>query len=261
MVRANYGTGILSSVFGAKVFVMDKEIDTLPTTKPLEGGHETVRRLIDEGLPDLDRGLGRKTFAMGEYYMELFDRYPKVREYVRVYHPDLQGPMDLCELLWGSSLFLDVIDVPDLVKTFLDLITRTYIAFMKRWNEIVPPSDGYAPHWMMLHKGAIMLRDDSAMNFSPDMFEEFIEPYDQRLLDEFGGGGIHFCGRGDHYIGRATEMPGVYAINLSQPEYNKMEVIFDNTVDKGINIVGLACDAAEAALARGRDLHGRVHCW
>ena len=38
------------------------------------------------------------------------------------------------------------------------------------------------------------------MNLSPDMFMEFIFPYNQRLFDIFGGGGDHFCGRGDHFI-------------------------------------------------------------
>jgi hypothetical protein len=40
-----------------------------------------------------------------------------------------------------------------------------------------------------------------------------------------------------------------------------MDVIFDHTVDKDINIVGLDRAAAEAALVRGRNLRGRVHCW
>ena len=38
-----------------------------------------------------------------------------------------------------------------------------------------------------------------------------------------------------------------------------METIFANTVDKGINIIGFTRSAAEEAVARGRDLHGRVH--
>ena len=155
---------------------------------------------------------------------------------------------------------MDLVDKPDLVKSLLRLVTETYIQFMREWNQIVPPQDGYAPHWGMLHKGRIILRDDSAMNLSPLMFEEFIEPYDQRLLDEFGGGGIHFCGRGDHYILRVGEMKGVHAVNMSQPECNDMEIIFRNTIDKGIKLIGLRRDAGEAALGRGRELHGNVHC-
>jgi uroporphyrinogen-III decarboxylase len=180
---------------------------------------------------------------------------------VRVYHPDTQGPMDICELLWGSSLFLALLDTPELVKALLDLITQTYIRFMQTWTAIAPLAADYNVHWSLLHRGKIMLRDDSAMNLSPAMFAEFVEPYDQRLLDAFGGGAIHFCGKGSHYIHRIPAMRGVYAINMSQPDYNDMETIFRHTADRGIKILGLARDTAEEALRQGRNLHGNVHCW
>ncbi|MFW6158065.1 MAG: hypothetical protein ACOC8E_01750, partial [Planctomycetota bacterium] len=121
--------------------------------------------------------------------------------------------------------------------------------------------EGCRIHWSMMHEGQIMLRDDSAMNFSPAMFDEFIRPYGQRLLDEFGGGAVHFCGKGDHYIHKAVEMDDMHAIAMSQPEYNDMEEIYRSTVDRGIKLIGLRREAAEAALAAGRDLHGCVHCW
>ena len=53
-------------------------------------------------------------------------------------------------------------------------------------------------------------------------------------------------------------MDGVYAVNMSQPEYNDMERIFQNTVDRGIALIGFQRQAAEAALGRGRDLQGLV---
>ena len=106
-----------------------------------------------------------------------------------------------------------------------------------------------------------MLRDDSAMNFSPEMFTEFFVPYEQRVLDAFGGGGMHFCGRGDHYIARATALRGLYAINLSQPHLNDMEEIYRQTVDRGIQIFGFSREYAERALQAGRPLHGNMHVW
>ncbi len=277
-VRCNYGTGILPTLFGAELFVMDREIDTLPTVVPLGGLEATrldaslvradtskaadaVRGLLTKGVPSLTGGLGGKVFEMADYYAELLAPYPKVRGHVHLYHPDLQGPMDICELLWGSSLFVALVEVPDLVTALLDLVTETYMAFMDRWLALVPPDDGPAVHWSMAHHGTIMVRDDSAMNLSPRMFDRFIRPYDGRLFDAYGGGALHFCGRGDHYIHIASEIPGVTAINMSQPEYNDMDRIYDHTVEKGINIIGLPSEAAEAALARGRDLRGRVHCW
>ena len=260
-VRCNYGTGILPSVFGAELFIMPEEMNTLPTSIPVKGGIDAIKAILDRGVPDPRTGLGARVFEMAERYLALFQRFPAIGGYVHLYHPDLQGPMDVCELLWGSSLFIDVLDHPDLVHALLSLITETYIRFMREWDKLAPGGGGHAVHWSMLHAGHLMLRDDSAMNFSPAMFGEFIQPYDQRLLDAFGGGAIHFCGKGDHYIGRMSGIRGLTAINLSQPEYNDMEVIFRNTIDKGINLIACPRQAAEEALQRNRDLRHRVHCW
>ena len=260
--RANYGTSILPSLFGAELFIMDRDTDTLPTSWPVAGGMEAIRQLVERGVPDFaPDALGGRALAMGRYFVDLIADYPRIRQHVHLYHPDLQGPVDICELLWGSRLFLDIVDEPDLVKALLELLTETYARFLDAWHAIVPPDPERAVHWSLMHRGTIMLRDDSAMNFSPAMFEEYIEPYDQQLLDRFGGGAIHFCGRGEHYIHRIPEMCGVGAINMSQPEYNDMETIFRHTVDRGLQIVGFQRQAAEEAVAAGRDLHGNVHCW
>jgi hypothetical protein len=261
-VRCNYGTGIMPTLFGADLFVMDPELNTLPTSIPIPGGPATMEALVTAGVPEIGAGLGRSVMDMADTYLELFDGYPNIQRYVHVYHPDLQGPMDVVELLWGSSLFLDIVDRPDLVKSVLELVTETYAAFMCAWEERVPPRRGdVSVHWAMMQPGRIMLRDDSAMNFSPEMFDEFIRPYDAELLRRLGGGAIHFCGRGDHYIRSAASIDGLLAMNLSQPSYNDMETIYSATVDRGIPLLGLDRSTAEQALARGRDLHHRVHCW
>ena len=260
-VRCNYGTTILPSLFGAELFLMDKELDTLPTCRSLDGGAEAAKHLLDRGVPDVNAGQGEMVFRMGQYYRELFERYPKLSRYLYIYHPDVQGPMNVCEMLWGGSLYVDLYDQPDLIKNFLSLITETYIGFIRRWSEIIPPLEGCGVHWSMLHCGQIMLRDDAATNLSPAMFDEFVRPYDQPLFDEFGGGGIHFCGRGDHFIAEVAQMPGVYAVNMTQPALNDLETIFQSTIDRQINLIGLERAAAEESLRQGRALHGRVHCW
>jgi uroporphyrinogen-III decarboxylase len=167
--------------------------------------------------------------------------------------------MDICEVVWGSSMFYALYDQPDLVHELLEIVTQTYLNFMHAWTDIVPFRQRGNAHWGLFHQGNIMLRDDSAMNLSPAMFDAFIRPYDQRLLDQFGGGAIHFCGKGDHFIASMSEMEGLYAVNMSQPEYNDMETMYAHTVDKGIKLVGLDRTAAQAAVAAGRDLRGQVH--
>ena len=64
-LRANYGSAILSSLFGAELFVMPYHTDTLPTTRCL-GDTDKIRDLVERGIPPLRTSLGEKTFAFGE---------------------------------------------------------------------------------------------------------------------------------------------------------------------------------------------------
>jgi hypothetical protein len=256
-VRCNYGTGILSSLFGCELFVMPEETDTLPTTRPLES-MDRVKALLDAGVPDIHSALGAKVFRCAERFGEVFQAHPILQEYVEFYHPDLQGPIDVVELVWGSGMFVGFYDEPDLLRDLLDLVTRTYIEFLRAWHAIVPPRGDYSSHWGLLMKGHVMLRNDSLMNLSPETYTDFIRPKDGEVLDTFGGGAIHFCGRGDHFIAAMSETPGLTGVNLSQPHLNDMETIYRNTVDKGICVIGLHPQAAGLA---GRDLHRRVHCF
>lgn len=258
-VRSNYGVGIIPSLYGVSQFVMPYEMNTLPNVYPLESGIDDIKRAIDTGIPNLNNGWGEKVFTLGEKYMEIKKRYPKIAEYVRIDHPDCQGPMDVCELLWSSSLFVDLYDKPELVHTMLNNITDTYIAFLEKWFSISHDADDYHTYFGSMHRGGITVRDDSAMNLSPAMFDEFIYPYDQKVLSHFDGGCIHYCGRGDHFIERTVGMKGLTAINLSQPHLNDMNKIFDSTVNQGINIISLRREAAETAIANGRNLKGLVH--
>jgi hypothetical protein len=258
-VRSNFGTSIIPLLFGVELFVMDEETNTLPTSLPLND-MDAIKRIVDRGVPDIRQKYMARVLEMAAYYAEIASRYPKIGQYVYIYHPDLQGPMDICEVIWGSSIFYSLYDQPDLVKALLEIVTETYIQCLNAWVEIVPFRAGGNAHWGLFHKGNIMLRDDSAMNMSPEMFDAFIRPYDQYLLNHFGGGAIHFCGKGDHYAPALAEMDNLYAINMSQPEYNNMETIYASIVDRGIKIVGLNRGAGEQAIEQGRALRGQVHC-
>ena len=256
-VRANYGTSIIPLIFGVAPFVMDEALDTLPTSWPLQDV-AAIERLVTRACPTLHQGHFPHVIEMAARYNDIAATHPKIGQHIFIYHPDLQGPMDICEVVWGSSMFTALVDRPDLVHDLLDVVTDHLHSRAGGLASDRALSRAGNAHWGLYHRGNIMIRDDSAMNLSPRMFAEFIRPYDQRLLDHFGGGAIHFCGRGDHYLPQVAEMPGVYAINLSQPECNDMERVFANTVDRGINIIGLPGEAAQAAVAAGRDLRGRV---
>ncbi len=260
-IRCNYGTGILPSLFeGVELFYLDDQHDTLPTTRPLTDGADGVRRLLDTGIPNLNRGWGAQVFETAAYYREKLAHYPKLKSAIQIYHPDLQGPADLAEMIWGSDIFMAFYDTPELLNSFLELLTETYTRFIDRWEHEFPSAlHGFHAHWGWGHRGAIVLRDDSAMNLSPELYREFAYPFDAKLLKRYGGV-VHFCGRGDHYIDILCEAPGLNGIQLSQPEHNDMEIIFRHTIDRGIPLFGLHRKTAEQLSQPGRDLTGLVHC-
>ncbi|MCY3017627.1 MAG: hypothetical protein NTW87_01165 [Planctomycetota bacterium] len=258
-VRCNYGTGILPTMFGCELFVMPRESETLPTARPLHA-HAAVRRIVEAGMPEVRAGLGGKVFDCAARFLEVLRNHPLLARYVTLYHPDMQGPVDAAEVIWGSEMFLAFYDEAGLVREFLDVITQTYTAFMRQWYALVPPRGDTSVHWGLLHKGRLMIRNDSLMNLSPKHYVDFVRPLDQKLFDEFGGGAIHFCGRGSHYIAAMSEVRGLTAINMSQPHLNDMDAIYEHTVRKRIKLLGFDPKTAQAALAAGRLPPGQVQC-
>jgi hypothetical protein len=218
-----------------------------------------VKRILDRGEMDFSVALAGRVFQFAGRWLEVSGPREIIRRRVYMYNPDLQGPLPLAELLWGSELYLDIFDEPETVSGALGFFTDVMIAFLKKFRALCPPYDaGHSVEWGLLHRGGVIVRNDAAMNISGAMYREFVKPEDERLINAFGGG-VHFCGKGDHYIEAVSEIPGLSTINMSQPEYNDMEIIYRNTVDKGIVIIGLPSAAAQEALASGRNLRGRVH--
>ena len=246
-IRANYGTGIIPSMFGTSIFKMPKEQNILPTAVPF-ADEDVIKRIIEGGIPSFDKGFGKQALEFGEICREVFKAYPKIERYVYVYHPDIQGPIDIAELLWGSDIFYAFYDDPDMVHDLMGVITETYKRYLDKWFLIHPNRDGLNVHWDFFIKGNICIRNDSSMNLSPDFYREFVFKYDDHLLDYFGGGIVHFCGRGDHYIDIVTSAEKLTGINLSQPHLNDMDKIYAATVNSGKRLLALAdiaCDEYE----------------
>lgn len=235
-VRPNYGVGILPSLFGAEKFIMPYEYDCLPNVRPLEGGRAVLANIAENELPDFGMGYGGQVFDIGERLIEIKSKYPKIARYVFIDHPDCQGPMDICELLCGNDIFFMPYEDEDLLLYLLGGVTKVYLDFLDKWFRLCPNNDGYHCYFGRMHKGKVTIRDDSAMNLSPEFFERFIFPFDQQILNKFGGA-IHFCGHGDHFIKYMPRFKGLYGVDVSQPHLNDMDIILKNTVNKNINLL------------------------
>ena len=83
-----------------------------------------------------------------------------------------------------------------------------------------------------------MLRNDSAVMVTLRHYEEFIKPYDQVLLDKFGGC-IHYCGRGNAFVQSMAKSNHLYGIHSSQPELNNVNRWLRSTSENNIVALGL----------------------
>lgn len=259
-LRANYGSAIMTSLFGAEIFVMPRDTHTLPTTKSFHDS-DKIRSLLQQGIPDFRKGFGGDVLAFGERCADIFEHYPKIKQYVEVYHPDTQGPLDVAELLWGGEMFYEMYDDEDFVHAVMRLITDTYKGFMDTWYGIIPKREELTVHWGILQRGTIFLRLDSGMNISPALYRAYSMPYDRELLDYYGGGCIHFCGRGDHYVETLCEMDSLYAVQASQPHLNDMDKILSAVCasDKRILMLPNGAQYAEGHRAFPDMRNGIIH--
>ncbi len=215
MIRANYGVGTLPSLFGTTCRILGNQ---LPWVDPLNDT-EAIRRLVRQGVPNLTAGLGQRVLDTQAYYLEQLAPWPKCRSLIRLYHPDLQGPFDVAHLIWGTEIYYALTDEPELVHAFLDLVTETYIQFMRAAKVMISDefAGGLVGHWGSIYRGRVVLRNDTAVNLSREHYETFVRPYDQKILDAFGAGSIHYCGRADQWVFQMIECRQLGGLNFGQP--------------------------------------------
>ncbi|MDR1283320.1 MAG: hypothetical protein LBK99_21250 [Opitutaceae bacterium] len=191
-IRPNYGVGTLPSFFGARSSFADE--NQMPWCEHLPD-KDAVRRAIENGPPPLHAGFGPRILETCDYYARTLARHPRLQRTIAIYHPDFQGPFDTAHLLYGTDLYYDMCDDPGFVHQLLATITDTWIALM---DQILPhmsePVEGHCHHWDALYPGHIVLRNDTAVTLSPDMYNEFVRPYDERILRHYHGGSMHYCG-------------------------------------------------------------------
>lgn len=217
-IRPNYGTVILASILGGPWQLTD---NSLPWAHELPGGRDAIGKLIDNGPADPTRELGGRCFATADYYRHVLAEFPPLDRAIDIYHPDLQGPYDVAHLVMGPDIFVAGYDEPELVERLVDVVTASYAAFIRLWGERVgfADADGLTTHWSFYIRGRIMLRNDTTILLRPEQYLQFVQPFDARLLSEFGGT-IHFCGKADQVFEPMLDTAGLAGVHMSQPELN-----------------------------------------
>lgn len=199
------GTCVLASSFGLNV-------DFHPGRDPSPGSPciKTAADVAALRMPDPEKdGLMPRVLEIAAY-MKDHGGYP-------VSLTDTQSPLDELILMCGHErLYVWMYEEPNLVHDLFSMATEALIAWVKAQKAVTgEPIDvcyGEQGVWVPPPCG-VWLADDEAVNLPAYLYEEFIAPHYSRIFKEFGGGVLHFCGRGYHLGDAVLGIEGLRAVN------------------------------------------------
>jgi len=241
-VRNDHGTIQIASVLGGRWAQHEENypwIERFPSREPLE------RIAASQGV-DLAAGVVPQSVETLRFYGDKLAEYSVCREAIQVSLPDLQGPLDTAELLWGSEIYYAFYDGQDLLARLLTKIVDTMLVVSEHFrghtaDRLDPTAN--TQHGYMI-PGRLLIRDDSAIMLSPEMYAEFVQPHDARLLQGVGKGAVHFCGNGQHLIDDLLEVPGLLGVDLGQPELMDVQTIYSTCRERGVVLTNI-CPSRE----------------
>jgi hypothetical protein len=229
-IRANYGTGIIASMFGCPTHTFK---DSLPigTAIPLEN----INKILTNGVPDKNSGLMCKVWDTVAYFREMLRPYPKLSQAIGSQCFDIQGPFDNASIIWGSEIYLAILDEPEKISRLMDIISDTIILMVQELRRIDGfPLDEHDGAWNFL--GGVCVRNDSSVNLSGEHYETLVKPFDEKIISEWGGW-IHFCGKAHQWWKRQLDIAGLKGINPYQGEFYDLYEMFETCEAARIPIV------------------------
>ena len=203
-----FGTIVTASAFGCKVEYFPKADPAAnPRHYPVQTADD-VRRL--EPINPEQDGLMPKVLE--------FLRHMKANSFLPVGITDFQGPLTTANQLMGyDKLIYLMFDHPELMHRLMEIVTESLIRWVKKQKEVIGEPLNWCISDQQVYTGAnagVWFSDDDAVLMSPDTYREFVVPYNSRILTEFGGGCIHYCGNATHHADSFLATQGLKALNI-----------------------------------------------
>lgn len=249
-IRPNLGVGIVASTFGAKWRLLG---DNMPWVDPL--GPERITEIIEGDLPPVNSGLVNNAVEMYEYFHETLSRYPNCQKAILITLPDLQGPFSTAELLWGPKIYTALYKKPTRVEM---LCKKVGLQMIRIYEALLPyTTDEIAPSFRCQHgvviRGNLLVRNDSVVNISPQMYREVVLPADRIVAEEVGAVGMHFCGNGMHQLNNFLSLPNMRCVDTGQPELLDLDRLYAKAATSKVALVRVSLPEGELCSPKLRD--------
>ena len=253
-VRPDFGIGLIASVFGAAPRVVDNNPPWIPSlfNDDIENQMENMLDSF-ELKRSIERSWIPRVMETLEFYHSMLKKYPAVSASIAVIMPDLQGPFDTAAILWGSSILCELYENPPLVFRLLKAVSGVMVHVYKMLNSIVGSEllpGGFSHQHGSIIRGNLMLRCDSNLLMSADMYERQVLTHDKHVLKKVGNGSYHSCGRWEHNIPAVLKAKEIGSLDFgAQSSMNNINTIYSlaRTYKKHLNLV----DVTEKELITG----------
>ncbi len=217
-VRANMGCGIFPTLLGVTQMLFD---DKMPWV--IEHlSKDTLKRMSPEDIKISDE------FKIGLDHMAYMAEMLEGTGCM-IFPMDLQGAYDTAHIVYGDQIFYDMYDDPEFVHHLLELSCEAIFIGMEECLKIIPGSDEKIAHYNSLviprEKGGIKISEDTPTLLSKSQIDEFVVPYMRKILEHFGGGYIHYCGKNPNLFEAVMNEPFALGINFGNPEMHDMEYV------------------------------------
>ena len=223
-IRPNWGTVLVASVLGGHA---EQAEDNTPWIRRNDADPITLEE-IAEAAPDLPLAgwIPRVLETYGAYW-DLLSPYPGLQSALQLTLPDLQGPLDTVEQLLGADLFVDMLERPELAARAFQRTAELQVACARLFEPFVRDGpDGYAHQHGFMIKGRILIRCDSAVMISPQLYHDLVAPTDELVLSALGGGGIHSCGRIGHAVPAMLGLESIRCFDFGQSFMNEVDDLY-----------------------------------
>ena len=233
-IRPNFGTVVIASLFGGKV---EQRENNPPWIRHFETPEE-FRSIFEKDPLDFSRGICPQIVERYKFYKDILADYPNLQKCLKIVLPDLQGPLDSLELLRGSEIYSDFVLDPELVDNGLQIMAKAQVGFARYLQQFTTDgTDGFTHQHAVAIKGNILIRNDSAIMISPEMYRAQVAKYDELVLKELGGGGVHACGRIDFNIPEIFRLDSIKCFDFGQSYLNDVDSVYPLARDRKIPLL------------------------
>ena len=225
-IRSNHGLALTHSLYGGHFVLNEGETPWAEAKGCLS---EFYGKWREEPFDVEVNEMVRRVKDTYQYYNERLSDYPKCRKWIKLTHPDMQGPLNSAQSLFGTEFFYELYENPEEVHWLLDKIARTYVELYRYLDPYVNNHVEYEGERAVyihgaIYPGEVLLKNDTATAMlSKEHYEEFCRPYDAWILEQLGGGSIHYCGASQPFHADAIRTPGLKGLNFGDPQMQDVD--------------------------------------